>query len=972
MGLLDKISWGRPKPRPVGQELESGGRGDGEIAAYKDALIKAGLFLGLVVITAMSFPRGEVYEYTVQVGDTWRQQTLVAPFNFPIYKDKEKVEQERDEARQQTPPYFQEVTNARERLDANRDTLARQLDRVMEAYAEFRYHQVRDQADRAEDDSTRYVRLRRTSMARLTPAQWEAMAEAYVRQLPGLSQRSRTAEAEGQRLDERLLASAYELGVQLNRVGVMNRPRDSISTDQIIVRNEAEREQRAQAKDNVYGLNEAFSYVRDQLRGRYADNTMHANIAYAFFRDIFQPDLRYMKAETLEERRRRARKVSAIRGGVEEGEIVVSKGERITEDVKRKLTSLERVKNERIATKIVWKQTSAEFLFALLSYFFLFFYIYLLRRDIWSENRQLLLIALILAFIVGIYAVAVRLPWAQLYAVPVALASVVLTIIFNSRIGLFATLVLAFIGGQMLGLDLEYTFATFLAGSFGIFSVRDIKNRGQFVLSAGLIFVGYALVLTASWLYLGTPAQQLGGELMFAAIGSSFTITSYLLLWVLERTFDVTTDLTLLELSDTNNKLLKQLSLRAPGSFNHSLQVANLAEAAADRIGAHTLLTRVGALYHDIGKMRQPEYFVENQRGAHNPHDRLKPRMSALIIARHVKDGLEMAKEENLPKRVQKFIPMHHGTARIEYFYRKAVGETDETDSPVLESEFRYPGPRPDSKETGILMLADSVEAASRSLDDPSHKRLKSLIDLIFKERIEDGQLDDTDLTFRDLRQIKETFLQMLLGVYHVRVKYPDQDEEEEEDATPLVSAAGMDVDAGVSILLERDVWGTPEQSVSAERLQRVPGVHDRRAPRPKVAEASQFKRLEQSAGDGTLESPPAGAVEDGNAVSLGEHPSVPRQAGPPAGGAGPEENGSEADGPEENGSEAGGPEENGSEAGGPAGEAPKENDPAPEGETADEEREASDDEREASDDEARADDAGGAQGPAGGRRGAT
>jgi putative nucleotidyltransferase with HDIG domain len=258
---------------------------------------------------------------------------------------------------------------------------------------------------------------------------------------------------------------------------------------------------------------------------------------------------------------------------------------------------------------------------------------------------------------------------------------------------------------------------------------------------------------------------------------------AYPLLWVFERAFDVTTDLTLLELSDTNRPLLKELSLRAPGTFNHSLQVANLGEAAADAIGANALLTRVGALYHDIGKMLKPEYFVENQRPGDNPHDHLKPRMSALIIASHVKEGLELGRQYNLPERVLNFIPMHHGTTRIEYFYQKALKERGPDDPPLLESEFRYPGPRPDSKETGIMMLADSVEAASRSLSDPTHKRLETLVDMIFNARTEDGQLDNTDLTFLDLHRIRETFLAMLLGIYHVRVKYPGQAESESSGA---------------------------------------------------------------------------------------------------------------------------------------------------------------------------------------------
>jgi putative nucleotidyltransferase with HDIG domain len=270
----------------------------------------------------------------------------------------------------------------------------------------------------------------------------------------------------------------------------------------------------------------------------------------------------------------------------------------------------------------------------------------------------------------------------------------------------------------------------------------------------------------------------------------------------LERGFRVTTDLALLELSDTNRALLKELSLRAPGTFNHVLQVANLAEAAADAIGANALRARVGALYHDIGKMLKPEYFIENQQPGENPHDRITPYMSALIIASHVKDGLELGKEHGLPEVVLDFIPTHHGTTMMEFFYRRAKEQQGENDAPVDEAEFRYPGPRPSTVEQAIVMLADSVEAASRSLDKPTPRRLEALIDGIFKARSEDGQLGNSPLTFAELSRVKETFLSILCGIYHFRVKYPDQEGETPEETVPanvdtelaLDRAAGLDV----------------------------------------------------------------------------------------------------------------------------------------------------------------------------------
>jgi len=876
MGIFEKLGWSRRSAKPVGHELETTGRPGDETSPVQLWLLRGGLLLFLIGITVAAFPRGEVYEYTVQVGDTWRQTTLNAPFDFPVYVDQERVNAKRDTVRKNTPPYFRVDSDANQKIASNRDTLKRQLNRVLDAYASYRYHRSRGEEQEARKDSLQYVNRRRNALATLTTAQWRLLAEQYVRQVQGLSggSRGQTEETE-RRLDHVLLGEAFRLGSQLLNVGVMDRSRDSISTDVVIVRNQEERVQRSVEKDNIYGLNEAYDYVEEQLQDTFEENPENANISFSFFRAIFQPSLKYMRAETIEERNRRAQNVTAIQGGVEKGEVIVRKGEQITEEIKRRLTSLEREQNDRMGSLTFWKQISGEALFAFLGFTFFFFYLYLFRPDIWREDRDVILITLLLSFIVALFGVGVRFAWINLYAVPVALASVLLTIVFNSRIGLFGTIVLAFTGGQMLGLDLEYTLATFFSGAFGIFSVRDIKNRGQFFVSAALVFFGYVLVLTASWLYLGTPADLYGRELIFAAVGASFTITASPFLWVLERIFGITTDQTLLELSDTNNKLLKELSLQAPGSFNHSLQVANLAEAAADRIGAHSLLTRVGALYHDIGKMHKPEYFVENQRTGTNPHDQVKPRMSALIIANHVKKGLEMGKEHNLPEKVLKFIPTHHGTARIEYFYRKAVDQTGNEDSPVLESEFRYPGPKPDSKETGILMLADSIEAASRSLDDPSHSRLKSLIDLIFQERIEDGQLEETDLTFQDLRIIKETFLKMLLGIYHVRVKYPDQEEAAEEESTPsVVDIAGDEPYEDVSVNVEQGPWGVEPGELEDVWLdETMPGVRDPREPRPELAEASPHHRAGRQDGvdpSVPLDGPPSPS-EEGAAASSRE-----------------------------------------------------------------------------------------------------
>ena len=819
MGFLDRIGLAPKKVRPVGQQLEK--PRDDRGVRRKNASVKAAIFAGLVALTLAAFPN-EAYQYTAQVGEVWHEEALVAPFDFAVYKAPETLEAERREVRFRTPPLFREVPDVQARMAANRDTVARQTARVLEAYAASQQARRAGRLEEAAADSLRFLRLRRQVRLRATPPQWARLARSYALRQPGLQADSQAA-VQGPPLGEALLQQAWEVGAQMASFGVLDVPRDSVLTDFVVVRSPGEAD-RTRNKDNLYGLDEAYAYAQDQLSERYPNSPEQAALAAAFFRALFQPSLEHLRGETFEERRRRQQRISPTQGMVQGGETVVEAGQRVTPEIRRQLTSLERARQERGGSMVLWKTLLGQLTLTLATYLLFFLYLYLLRRQIFNDNRQVLLIALIFGGIVGLFAIALRVPEMAMYAVPVAIAAVLVTVIFDSRVGLFATLTLGLLGGHLLRYDLEFAFATVFAGTLGVFSVRDIKNRGQFFITAGLVFAAYAVVLAASYLLQDLSEERLLRDLLQVGINAILLVMAYPLLWVFERAFDVTTDLTLLELSDTNRPLLKELSLRAPGTFNHALQVANLAEAAADAIGAHALLTRVGALYHDVGKMLKPEYFVENQRSGQNPHDALKPRMSALIIASHVKEGLEMGRQYNLPERVLRFIPMHHGSTRIEYFYRKALDQRQQGDPPLLDAEFRYPGPRPDSKETGILMLADSVEAASRSLSEPTHKRLQTLIEMIFKARSEDGQLAETDLTFRDLNRIKETFLSMLMAIYHVRMKYPGQ--EEEKAAKPPGKPAPPK--AFPSGLRQEGVLGIPEQSIRVVPADEDDELHQR------------------------------------------------------------------------------------------------------------------------------------------------
>ena len=846
MGLFDKIGLARKKPRPVGQKLEIGREPTRRVGGTNWAY-KAGILLVLVALTLAAFPRGDLYQYTTEVGEEWRLERLEAPFDFPIYKSQSELESEREAVRRRSPPYFSEVVDAQERMATNRNTVAQQLETVFQAYEDYQLNRLRGRSAEARRDSVAYIEYRRAARLKATPEQWQMLVDSYAARVPDLPQASREP-PEGPRLDQQLLADAWEIGTQLLNVGVMDVTLDSVQAEQVLIRNEIDHLERQKSKDNLYGLNEAYTYAQSRFQQIYDDSPAVANLGTAFFRAIFVPSLSYLRGDTVREWQRRESRISVTRGKVSEGELIVDRGQRVTDEIHRKLVSLEQARREPGADDILWRVVLGQTLICLATYFIFFLYLYLLRRTIFDDNRRIMLVAILFAGIIGLFAVSLRVETLAMYIVPVAIAPVLFTVMFDSRVGLFGALTLSLIGGLLLNYDFEFTFATIFATTLGVFSVRDIRNRGQFFISSGLVFLGYVVVLGSTAIYFGAPRDLFLADLLFVGVNSFLLIMAYPLLWVFERAFDITTDLSLLELSDTNRPLLKELSMRAPGTFNHSLQVANLAEAAADAVGANALLTRVGALYHDIGKMLKPEYFVENQRPGTNPHTQLKPRMSALIIASHVKEGLEMGRQYNLPQRVLDFIPMHHGTTRIEFFYRKALDQRNEGDPEILESEFRYPGPRPDSKETGILMLADSVEAASRSLSDPTHKRLETLIDMIFKARTEDGQLDKTDLTFRDLNQIRETFLSMLLGIYHVRVKYPGQESDDtavaaarDESAQnePIASSPGGPPST-MSRIREKGVYGTMEQSVSAAEDGIVEDIEDAERTEEESAAAAE------------------------------------------------------------------------------------------------------------------------------------
>ena len=394
------------------------------------------------------------------------------------------------------------------------------------------------------------------------------------------------------------------------------------------------------------------------------------------------------------------------------------------------------------------------------------------------------LITLVFFLQIGLaHIIVIRLEWSE-YLIPVTVGAMTLTILFDARIGFMATVVIAILMGLMMGQNIDFVIVSLFTSTIAVYNIRELRKRSQLFTTMFALMGSSIIVVIALGLFKEHAWSNMFFDLQLLALNSFLApIITYGLIGLLEMAFEITTDLTLIELLDYDHPLLKRAQQETNGTFNHSVVVGNLAEACAGAIGAHSLLCRVGAYYHDIGKMVKPDYFIENQYAGENKHYTLKPTMSARIIRNHVNDGLKLANEYGLPKIVSDFIPMHHGNTRVEYFYRKAIEEAKGDRSKVDESQFRYPGPKPNTKETGILMICEAVEAAVRSINNPDIMKIEAMIDKIIKQRIDDSQLDECPLTLDELKKIKGTMdgntgmLPVLRGIYHIRIEYPDDNE---------------------------------------------------------------------------------------------------------------------------------------------------------------------------------------------------
>ncbi|NLV22121.1 MAG: HDIG domain-containing protein [Syntrophomonadaceae bacterium] len=483
--------------------------------------------------------------------------------------------------------------------------------------------------------------------------------------------------------------------------------------------------------------------------------------------------------ETTEKAMNEARNaVKPVQKNVKAGEIIVREGERVTSEQISVLEQLGIQRSESYALTLI-----GTILFILLLFFLTLEYIKQNHHKVYNEEKLLLLLGLIfvlvilLARLVTIVEIPNRPNINAMtgYLAPVAAGSMLIAILINGKLAYFMTVIMALYVGMLFGGNqLAYVIVAMVSGTIGVFRVSGLSQTSDLARSG--IYLAGANITTIVTMSLLAGKFSLNLAVLAIIIGTVSGLLSAILmigfLPYLESAFSITSMIRLLELSNPNQYLLRRLLLEAPGTYHHSLMVGNLAEAAAETIGANALLVRVGAYYHDIGKTKRPEYFVENQQGGIDPHAKIAPALSALIITSHVKEGLEMARDKHLPQPIMEFIAGHHGTSLTKYFYGRALEE--DGGEHTNEENFRYEGPKPQSKEVALVMLADATEAAVRSIPDPTNEKIRDMVRKIIRDKLNDGQLEECDLTFRDLDIITATFVRVLEGVYHRRIEYPD------------------------------------------------------------------------------------------------------------------------------------------------------------------------------------------------------
>ena len=741
------------------------------------------IFFGLSFAISLTFPTGFSIRYSYQLNDI-ANEPIIAPFDFGILKTEQKLNKDLDEARNSVPFSFSRNQDFVDNQISVIDTFFIYLNDIYTAHDLFISSQDSLYKYRYEPefesfqssfiaDSTTYVTLYSEFLNQyqfqIDKTQWD--------QLLGINES----------LTEPLNLELFKNQIKqicLNRwaEGIIDEPLENIFSAEISIVQGGELV--IAPTKNYNDIESAWKKNREEVNQIYDNELDIKSIhSYELINEFTKPNILFDKDLTESRQKERLDKVSRFQGTVLANELIVDTNNRITESVLLKLKSLQleserRLGYEKAADK--FREYLGAFFVVSILLFLLFSFFYIYRNEYFKDSKFLLLIGLLMYLIVfsSWIIVSYQLP---VYIIPIAMFSILLTVLLDTTVSLISSTILILLVSLLIGNDLDFAIIQFFISFIAILSVRKLRKRRQIIATMLTLVMCSLFVFFSVMLFKGIDFLDYNYSTVGYLALSSFLcpILAFGLVPLFESFFGITTDLSLIELLDYDQPLLKKLMEDAPGTHTHSVKVGTLAESCANAIGARALLCRVGSYYHDIGKIKKPEYYAENQTGE-NKHDSITPHMSAKILKQHVTDGLTLADEYGLPTIVKDFIKTHHAKNRMEFFYKKAL----ENDSKVDENEFRYPGPKPTSKETGIVMLAEAIEAQANSLKNPTLEKFETMIDKAIRSRLEDGQLDECPLTMEDLQKIKgrrdgkHGLLPVLSGLYHSRPEYPSKDDE--------------------------------------------------------------------------------------------------------------------------------------------------------------------------------------------------
>lgn len=670
-------------------------------------LTRIGLFVSLVVIIVLLFPKDNKFKYQYEIGKPWSYELITASFDFPIYKTDEQLEADRKELLSTYTPYF----------IYDEKVADQQLGKWLSDWKN---------KNQEEPKYTAYVERK--------------FRDIY----------SKGVVTSG--IYEQLLMNKRK-NIAIVRDG---RKTDLLSTDEIYTPKSAYEELILNKPDYIT--------IQDL-------NSYNLNL-------FLVDNLRYDSITSQNVKEDMVKNLSLTSGMVQTGEKIIDRGEIVSPGAYSILNSM-KIETQRRNT--AFKESGyviiGELIIVIGLIMLLALYLYLFRLNLFENLNHLIFIALMILFIVSISSLVLKFTSLGIYIVPFTMLPIIIRVFFDSRTALFAHFITILIVSFMVDNPFTFIVLQIMAGMTAVSGLKDLTARSQLTQTAFYIFISYSVV------YLATELVSEGAinriyflPIVYFAISSALLLLAYVLIYIFEKIFNLISAITLVELTNINSDLMIKFAENAPGTFQHSLQVSNLATEAAKKIGANSLLVRTGALYHDIGKMLNPEYFIENQVGGDNPLMQMSHEDAAQAIIKHVSDGVTLARKNGLPDQIIGFITTHHGRTKTRFFYNSFIN-----DNPGVtpnDEKFTYPGPLPFSKETAILMMSDAVEARSRTLDEYTEMSISNMVDSMINSQIADGQLKDAPISFKDVETVKKVLSDKIKNIYHSRITYPELNKE--------------------------------------------------------------------------------------------------------------------------------------------------------------------------------------------------